>query len=159
MNAAENTLAGIVEVQAARLGDKPFMLFEDRRITFADLNRQTNRVANGLKTLGVGAGVGVSIMMGNSPEWLFVYLATQKLNAYAVPVNTGLKAEGLTHIVDHSDSRALVIDDTFIDEIRKIRETLPKLAHVIVNRTGGKALPASWLSATTRSASGSCRRF
>ena len=64
----------------------------------AELNRQVNRAANGLAGLGVKPGVGVSIMMPNSPEWLFVYFATQKLGAYAVPVNVGLKGEGLaTH--------------------------------------------------------------
>lgn len=144
MNAAPNTLAGIVEAQAERLGDKPFMLFEDRVVSFADLNRHTNRVAQGFKSLGVGAGFGVSIMMANSPEWLFVYLATQKLNAYAVPVNIALRGEGLTHIIDHSDSRLLVVDDTFIDEIERIRESLPQLEHIIVNCTGDADLPPTW---------------
>jgi len=89
------TLAALIEAQAETLGDKPFLRFEDRVISFAVLNRQVNRAANGLAALGVKTGVGVSIMMPNSPEWLFVYFATQKLGAVAVPVNVGLKGEGL----------------------------------------------------------------
>ena len=77
---APATLAGIIETHAENLGDKPFLYFEDRVISFADLNRQVNRAANGLAALGVKAGVGVSIMMPNAPEWLFVFFATQKLN-------------------------------------------------------------------------------
>ena len=128
-------LAEILALQARRLGDKPFLLFEDRSIGFAALNRSVNRVANGIRRLGAGPETGVAIMMANSPEWLFVYFATQKLNAWAVPVNTALKAESLTHVVDHSDARLLVIDDTCFDEYERIRATLPKLEHVIVNRT------------------------
>lgn len=145
MCAAVNTLSAIVETQAEELGDKPFMLFEDRVISFVQLNREVNRVANGLRDLGVKAGVGVSLMMANCPEWLFVYLATQKLNSYAVPINTALKADGLRHIIDHSDSRLLVIDDSFIDEIVALQDSLPKLEKIIAYRVENKPLPQGWL--------------
>lgn len=145
MSEAIDTLSAIVEHQAETLGDKPFMLFEDRVISFVELNREVNRVANGLRELGVRAGVGVSIMMANSPEWLLVYLATQKLNAYAVPVNIALKGDGLRHIIDHSDSKVLVVDDTFIDEIAAVRSELPQLEHIVGYRTEGRTLPNDWL--------------
>jgi crotonobetaine/carnitine-CoA ligase len=77
------TLSGLLEAQADALGDKPFLIMGDRTLGFAEFNRQVNRAAHGLAKLGVKRGVGVSIMMANSPEWLFVYFATQKLGAYA----------------------------------------------------------------------------
>ena len=95
--------------QADERGDEVFLYFEDRTVTFDELNREVNRVANGLAGLGVAAGSGVAIMMGNSPEWLYVYFATQKLGAYAVPVNVALKGEGLRYVIDHSDSVVVVV--------------------------------------------------
>ena len=90
MSAEPTTLAAVLEAQAAALGEQPFLRFEGRMLSFAELDRCVNRTANGLARLGVAPGVGVAIMLPNSPEWLFSYFATQKLGAYAVPVNVAL---------------------------------------------------------------------
>ena len=141
MTDAPTTLAALIEAQAEALGDRPFLYMEDRAVTFGDLNRQVNRAANGLAALGVKSGVGVSIMMPNSPEWLFVYFATQKLGACAVPVNVALKGEGLRHIVDHSDSSVLVCHPDYVEAIQTIRDSLAKLRHIVVNATEA---PPAW---------------
>ena len=139
--AEPDTIGAFIELQAEKLGDKPHILFEDRVVTFADLNREVNRVANALEVLGVEPGVGVAMMMPNSPEFLFVYYAVQKLGAYAVPVNVALKGDGLKYIIDHSDSSRLVYEYLYDEVIEDIRDGLPKLTHVVVNDTEA---PADW---------------
>jgi crotonobetaine/carnitine-CoA ligase len=147
MNEPPTTLAGLIEAQAEQLGNKPFLYFEDRRISFEDLNRQVNRAANGLARLGVKSGVGVAIMMPNSPEWLFVYFASQKLGAYAVPVNVALKGEGLRHILGHSDSSVFVCHPEYVETVQEIRELVPNIREIVVNTTeapGGWNPPEGW---------------
>jgi crotonobetaine/carnitine-CoA ligase len=147
MDDAPPTIAALLEEQAEKLGDRPYLHFEDRTIGFDALNRQVNRAANGLAALGVKSGVGVAIMMPNSPEWLFVYFAIQKLGAYAVPVNVALKGEGLRHILGHSDSSILVCHPDYVDTIKTIRDSLPSLREIIVDTTeapGGWTPPAGW---------------
>lgn len=73
----------LIEERARENPDKLFLRFEDRTVTFDGLNKGTNRVANGLLGLGCGPKTGSSVMMQNSPEWLHVYFATQKIGAYA----------------------------------------------------------------------------
>jgi crotonobetaine/carnitine-CoA ligase len=149
MTEAPTTLAQVLETQAAELGAKPFLYFEDRTISFEELDRLVNRAANGLAALGVKPGVGVSIMMPNSPEWLFVYFATQKLGAYAVPVNVALKEEGLRHVVDHSDSSILVCHADYVETVEGVLGSLPKIAKVVVfadETPHGWAPPEGWLS-------------
>lgn len=140
------TLADLLASQSEEIGEKPFLDFEDRIISFEEMNKQVNRAANGLARLGLQRGVGASIMMSNSPEWLFVYFAIQKLNAYAVPVNTGQKGEGLKHILDHSDSTLLIVDEIFLPEIEPLLDSLPKLSTMVVNRQSDAALPDGFLS-------------
>ena len=41
-------LAELIEAQAEALGDRPFLVMEDRTVTLRDLNRHVNRAANGL---------------------------------------------------------------------------------------------------------------
>jgi len=141
------TLAALIEAQAEALGDKDFLYMEDRVISFSELNRQVNRAANGLAGLGVKRGVGVSIMMPNSPEWLFAYYATQKLGAYAIPVNVALKGEGLRHVIDHSDSSILICHPDYGEAIQAICGALPKLQQIVVNTADapeGWRLPQGW---------------
>ncbi len=143
------TLPEVLESQAKEIGDKPFLYFEDRTLDFAELNRQVNRAANGLATLGVKAGVGVSIMMPNSPEWIVVYCATQKLSSYVVPVNIALKGEGLRHVIDHSDSSILVCHPDYLEAIQAIEGSLAKLEKIVVNDTEtpeGWEPPEGWLA-------------
>ncbi|MBW2390679.1 MAG: AMP-binding protein, partial [Deltaproteobacteria bacterium] len=151
MTSSPETLTGVLEEQARALGDQTFLYFEEREISFAEINRMTNRVANGLAGLGVKPGVGVSIMMPNSPEWLFVYFATQKLGAYAVPVNVALKGEGLRHVLDHSDSKVLVSHPDYRENIQTIAGSLGKLEKIVVDASEAPAAwaaPAGWLTLT-----------
>jgi len=135
------TLAALIEAQGKALGEKPFLHFQDRVISFAELDRRVNRAAHWLAGLGVKPGVGVSIMMPNAPEWLFVYFATQRLGAYAVPVNVGLKGEGLRHVVDHSDSSVLVCHPDYVEAIQGISGSLPKLEQIVVDT---EEAPEDW---------------
>ena len=141
MSTDPTTLAGVLEAQAEALGETPFLRFEDRTISFAELDRSVNRVANGLAGLGVAPGVGVAIMMPNSPEWLFTYFATQKLGAYAVPVNVALKGEGLRHVLDHSDAAILVTHPDYAVAVEPLRPALPKLREIVVATTMATGIP------------------
>lgn len=141
-----STIAGLLEEQAEAKGDVPYLFFDERVISFADLNREVNRAANGLSALGVESGVGVAIMMPNEPEWLYVYWGVQKLSAYGVPVNTGLVGESLRHVIDHSDSQVLVVHPDFVDAIAAIRDGLPKIREIVLDTTEhpDAAVPEGW---------------
>lgn len=144
---APATIGTIIAAQARAIPDKPYILFGDRVVTFAQLDANVNRVANGLAGLGVTAGDGVSIMMPNCPEWLFVFFAVQKLGAYAVPVNVALRGEGLRHVIGHSDSSVLVCHPDYVAAVQEVEPLLPALKHVVIDTTeapAGYVPPAGW---------------
>jgi crotonobetaine/carnitine-CoA ligase len=140
--------AELLETRAQEKGEETFLFFGDERVSYAELDRRANGIANGLAGLGVGPNVGVAIMMGNSPTWLAAFFATQKLGGYAVPVNVALRGEGLAYVLDHSESQALVIGADLVDAFAPLQAGLARLRHVIVD-TGaapsGVALPAGAL--------------
>lgn len=146
--ALPDSIAGVLEEQARVIGDAAFMFFEDRVISYKDINALANRIANGLLAHAVKHGVGVSIMLPNSPEWFAAWCATQKLGAYAVPVNTGLKGEGLRHILDHSDSSVLIIHPDYLESLQAILPSLEKLKTLVIDDTeegpDGGAPPEGW---------------
>ncbi len=139
------TFAELLETRAREKGEETFLFFGDEHLSYAELDRRANRFANGLRTLGLGPGDGVAIMMGNSPTWLAVFFATQKLGAYAVPVNVALRGEGLAYVLDHSESQALVIAAELLEAITPLQAGLPRVRHVVVDSSeapAGGPLPA-----------------
>jgi crotonobetaine/carnitine-CoA ligase len=130
---ADTNYHELLELKAKALGDKVFLRFENDRITYKQMDERANRVANALFRLGAGPGVGVANMLPNSPETLYTHFAIQKLGAYSVPVNTELKGEHLSYILDHSEAKILVTHNDLAGSFRKVREQCPKIAHVAVS--------------------------
>ena len=125
----------LLEAQAERLGDKPFLylVYKDSQVSYREMNRNANRVANYLLQLGAKPGDGIAALMNNSPQFLEVFFGMQKIGMYINPVNTALRGDGLAYIIDNSDTRFLVVDYDLIDLYRSIEDKLPKVETVIVN--------------------------
>lgn len=141
--------AELIEEKARKYGDRTFLLFEDKEFTFRQMDENANRVANYLLTLGAGKGKGVAIIMGNCPQYLDVYIGSQKLGMYSIPINTSLRGDSLLYILDHSDAEFVVIDEEFLDAYNKIADKVEKRKKIIVNRsaTAGKSpLPQGMLN-------------
>ena len=138
------TFAELLEQSARDRGEEDFLLFGAERISYAELDRRANRFANGLVALGIGPGDGVAIIMANSPTWLAAFFATQKLGAYAVPVNVALRGEGLAYVLTHSESQAIVADAESLPAVVAVRGNVPRARYLIVDG-GAPALPSDAL--------------
>ncbi len=128
----QRTIGRMLADKAARNGDRTFIAFEDRRYSYADVDRITNRVANGLAALGIGHGSHVAILMDNRPEVLWLYFALGKLGAVAVPINTAAKGELLAYYIAQSDSTVLVAEIGLIDRFLEVRDRTPEIRRAIV---------------------------
>ena len=124
-----------LERQAESIGDKTFLylVYEDRSITYKEMDQNANRFANYLLGIGAQPGDGLATLMGNSPQFLDVFFGIQKIGMYINTVNTGLRGEGLAFIIDNSDAKFLVVDYDKIDLYRSVENETPQLRHIIVN--------------------------
>ncbi len=84
---------------------------ERREITFADLQRDVVRFANGLKTLGVGKGTPVGIYMGMVPELPVAMLACARLGAPHTVVFGGFSADALSDRLNDMGCEVLITQD------------------------------------------------
>ncbi|MFX0081774.1 MAG: AMP-binding protein [Candidatus Hodarchaeota archaeon] len=151
-----STFADLVKRKAEVAGDKVFLTFIrdfdkgiDEKYTYRDMYLKSNRFSNALQKIGINRGEGLSLYQINSPEFLFVLFGAWKIGNYVVLVNTGLKGEGLQYIIDHSDSKTLVLHWTLIENYLNIKDQLPKIKHVIVDTNEAPAdfkLPEGILS-------------
>jgi long-chain acyl-CoA synthetase len=121
-----------VEKWAASLPDAVALCFEGEAITYEELNRRANRVANGLQGVGVGKGDRVAIMLPNIPEFVYAFVATLKLGAVAVPFNTLYKGGEILHILKDSGAKVVIALTNFAPMINEIRPELPALEQVVL---------------------------
>ncbi|MHA1377982.1 MAG: class I adenylate-forming enzyme family protein [Candidatus Helarchaeota archaeon] len=126
------TLRKLVENQAQKNADKVFLYWEDMQITYSQLNKLTNKIANFLYDLGIRKGDKVSIFLPNMPEFVFFYLGIPKLGAICGPVNAHFKSRELKFVVNHSEAKILVTIPKFMGIVNEIRDQLPNLKNIIL---------------------------
>lgn len=79
----------------------------DQPIPYADLELESARVAQALRTLGLRAGDRIALWLPNVPAWLAIFFACARLGATAVAVNTRFKSHELADIIARSRCRLL----------------------------------------------------
>lgn len=109
----ETSLFHNAEVSAQRFPNKPFIVFYDTPVTFAEFKDEAERIAGYLQhECGVKAGDRVLLYMQNSPQWVLAFYGILRANAVVVPVNPMNMTEELKHYVrDTGATTAFVPQD------------------------------------------------
>ncbi len=100
-----------VWLASAAHGDKPFLVYEDERYSFAEAHRIVNALAQRLCTYGVLPGDRVAIAMRNYPEWALAFWAIIAVGGVAVPLNAWWTGPELAFGLSDSGSVALFADE------------------------------------------------
>ena len=122
----------LMEQAAIEHEDKLLFIYEDERLSFAEVNRKVNRTANALKSLGVTKGDHVSVMLPNGFDFPITWLAIGKLGAIMAPTNTKYQAHDLVYLLNDSEAAFMVIHQDYLPLLEKVRDKIPKLREVIV---------------------------
>jgi long-chain acyl-CoA synthetase len=126
------TIADLLRETAKRLPDKPALLFQDRPISYAQLDAEVDRAAAGIASLGVRKGDRVAVLVQNTPYFVYAYLGIVRAGGVMVPLNTMYTADEVGYIVADSEARVVVVAEPFLGSINGLRETLPMLEHVVI---------------------------
>jgi amino acid adenylation domain-containing protein len=96
------------EAQVARTPTAVALVFEDRSLTYAELNARANRLAHHLRGRGVGPDARVAVCIERSPELMIAFLAVLKAGGAYVPLDPGDPEERLRHMLDDGAPAALL---------------------------------------------------
>lgn len=122
-----DTLGSALEQKATEFPDEPFLHYRDEQITFGQLDRTVNVVANGLQSRGVGPGDTVCLLLYNSMEYIYLYFALAKLGVVVAPIDTRFTGETLAAALEKSGAETIVIDEQTLDEYEDVRTELPNV--------------------------------
>lgn len=112
--------------------DKEALIYGPHRVTYAELEDRTNRVANGLKALGVGQGDHVAVLVKNDHRFVETMLGTLRSGATVTPTTTRAHYNTLEHIIQDSGASVLFASSDFAEEASKLAGALPTLEHVFL---------------------------
>ena len=104
-----------------------------RELTYSGLEDQTNRMANALSSLGVGAGDTVFTLLGRVPELHIALLGALKLGAVVSPLFSAFGPEPIRQRMQLGHGRALVTSGAlYRRKVATVRDALPDLAAVLL---------------------------
>lgn len=89
------------------------VVYDDLRITYADLLERSLRLAGWLKRQGVGPDTIVALFMKNSPAFLDFVFALSHLGAVSLPLNFRLASDEIDYITSHAGAELLLFDEEF----------------------------------------------
>ncbi|HEX6547551.1 MAG TPA: AMP-binding protein [Candidatus Dormibacteraeota bacterium] len=132
----------ILALHAEAQPDKLALILDDRRLTYAELNRRANRAAHGLRRLGMRPGDRVASMSLNSIEGFEMAHAHRKTGVVGVPINFRLRAAEVAHVLNDSGARAVFAGPDFVPVIEAALPALEARPVLVAYRGGGAS---GWL--------------
>jgi acyl-CoA synthetase (AMP-forming)/AMP-acid ligase II len=98
-------------LDSVALADKPYIVLDDRRISYAEHLRQVVAMAHVLqKRFGVSKGDRVAILAENHPEWIITFWATVSLGGIVAALNGWWTADEIQYALELTEPKVLVVD-------------------------------------------------
>jgi acyl-CoA synthetase (AMP-forming)/AMP-acid ligase II len=134
-------LADLFELVADAVPDREALVCGGRRLTYRELDERATRLANHLRSQGIGKGDHIGLYLYNGTEYLEGALAAYKLGACAININYRYVEEELEYLFDNADLVALIHHREFAPRIAAVAAKMPKLRTFLPVEDGTTAGP------------------
>ena len=131
-NIMKQTLTGMLAEQAQRYPDKVAVTIVGENLSYADLVARSDAMVRGLRDLGVSRGDAVASLAENSADQILLEFACARLGAVEVMLNTAYRGDFLTHQLNVSEPRLIVVDEHLLPAVLEVIGNVPSIRHVVV---------------------------
>jgi malonyl-CoA/methylmalonyl-CoA synthetase len=111
--------------------DKVAIEFNDKAVTFDDVNKNSSKIANALARSSVNKGDRVALFLSNSLEMIYFFAGILKNGSIVVPMNTYFKEEEAKNMLSDSGANTILVDKERLPIIKKILANLNSLKNII----------------------------
>ncbi len=133
----KQTLTGMLTSQAELNPDKIALTIVGEDLSYADLVGRSNAMARGLRDLGIGRGDVVATLAENSADQVLLQFGCARLSAVEVMLNTAYRGSFLTHQLNVSGARVIVVDHDLLPALAEVLGELPSLERIVVRGQPG----------------------
>ena len=125
------TLVGRVRDHARHKNDRVAVHFGDDSLTFAEVDRRSNRTARALLAAGFGRQRRVAVLAKNTPTFYELALGAAKIDAVLVPINYRLAPAEIAYVLKDSRASLLFVSGEYLEPVAAIKGDLPDLQQII----------------------------
>lgn len=130
------SVAQALEARVLEDGDRVFLIYGNRRFTYAQVEARAAALAAALQELGVEPGDRIVLTLPNWPEFIISIFAAAKLGAVVVPLNPGYTVQELRYMLRHSEAAVVFCAERFgdmdyLDLFEGFFNSLPDLQYVV----------------------------
>jgi len=137
----ERVMHSILDDKARTLGDKVFVRHKEDLVTYGELSEGSNKIANFfIRELGVIKEDKIAVILPNCVDFFYTQFGISKAGAVMVPINVLAKLDLLTHFINNSDARIVVIDEQFVPLLESISGKIPQVSTLIVRTSDFKRI-------------------
>ena len=101
-------------------------------ITYADLWRDSDKVAAGLEQLGISQNSHIALLAPSSMCWITTYLGVLKQGGVVIPIDKDLKQNELRHVLIDSEAHVVFTVENYVEDLLELRKSLTELQHIVV---------------------------
>ncbi len=112
--------------------DKIGVIDGDKQFTYREFGERTHRLANALRSLGIGQGDRVSFITYNTHQLLEAYYGVLEAGAILNPINVRLTPSDIAYIMNHSASKALFYHKDFTPLVQAVKGSMSETQHLVV---------------------------
>lgn len=104
--------------ESARVDPNKTAIFSGRdRVSYSEVDQQSDRVAAGLHRLGIRKGDRVAFVLANRPSFVALHYGVMRAGAISVPLSTRLRANDIRPYLANVNPRAIVVDEMVAGEV------------------------------------------
>jgi len=124
-------LKSILERTAGRFAGKTAIVIGERRVSYAELEEASNKVANALIKMGIKKGDRVATLQSSNPEFVTVFFGIIKSGGIAVPLDSRYIIDELSNIFDDCQPKVLAAESPPLEKLIPALSRFDSLEHVI----------------------------
>jgi long-chain acyl-CoA synthetase len=140
----------LFEQAAAKYGTKTALIFYGKKVSYAELKVEIDRLATALADLGIKKGDTVALYLLNSPQYVISFFAALKLGAKITPISPIYTSIEIKHQLEDSEAQTIICQNILYDNVEKtglaiknkivtsISEYLPTLKRTLGKSVLGK---------------------
>jgi long-chain acyl-CoA synthetase len=121
-----------LEEDARKYPNRPCTIFKGARVSYAEMNELTDRLAAGLAELGVKKGDPVGILMPNTPQFVLAFYAILKAGGVVVATNPLYTAREIEHQLNDAGVEIMLVMSNFYKTLRQVQPKT-KLKKIVVS--------------------------
>jgi fatty-acyl-CoA synthase len=119
---------------------------ESVQASFTEVADRAERLAAGLRRLGVGDSDRVGTFLWNNQTHLEAYLGIPAMGAVLHTLNLRLFPEQLAYVINHGEDQVIIVDSSLVPLLARVRDQLTTVKHIVVAGDGDASALGETLS-------------